>query len=104
MLDVGLLAQDVKHMLAAGYALAFVILLVAGKAVGKLTAIIVNQTRFGSSAELESTLHNYLKIYNNSIPQRALKHQTPIQALKMWQEKKPDLFVKRVYNHTGLDT
>ena len=65
---------------------------------------IVNQTRFGSSAELESTLRNYLKIYNHSIPQRALKHQTPIQVLKMWQEKKPDLFVKRVYNHTGLDT
>ena len=64
---------------------------------------IVNQTRFGSSAELESTLRNYLKIYNHSIPQRALKHQTPIQALKIWQEKKPDLFVKRVYNHTGLD-
>ena len=59
--------------------------------------------RFGSSAELESTLRNYLKIYNHSIPQRALKHQTPIQALKMWQEKKPDLFVKRVYNHTGLN-
>ena len=65
---------------------------------------IVNQTRFGSAAELESTLRNYVKIYNHSIPQRALKHQTPIQALKMWQEKKPDLFVKRVYNHTGLDT
>ena len=65
---------------------------------------IVNQTRFGSASELESTLRNYLKIYNHSIPQRALKHQTPIQALKMWQEKKPDLFVKRVYNHTGLDT
>ena len=64
---------------------------------------IVNQTRFGSAAELESTLRNYVKIYNHSIPQRALKHQTPIQALKMWQEKKPDLFVKRVYNHTGLD-
>ena len=64
---------------------------------------IVNQTRFGSAAELESTLRNYLKIYNHSIPQRALKQQTPIQALKMWQEKKPDLFVKRVYNHTGLD-
>jgi Integrase core domain len=64
---------------------------------------IVNQTRFDSASELESTLRNYAKIYNHSIPQRALKHQTPIQALKMWQEKKPDLFVKRVYNHTGLD-
>ena len=64
---------------------------------------IVNQTRFGSAQELESTLRNYVKIYNHNIPQRALKHQTPIQALKTWQEKKPSLFAKRVYNHTGLD-
>jgi transposase InsO family protein len=64
---------------------------------------IVNQTRFGSAAELESTLRNYLKIYNNNIPQRALKHQTPIQALKKWQQEKPELFVKRVYNQAGLD-
>jgi transposase InsO family protein len=65
---------------------------------------IVNQTRFGSAAELESTLRNYVKIYNHNIPQRALKHQTPIQALKEWQGKQPDLFVKRVYNQTGLDS
>jgi hypothetical protein len=65
---------------------------------------IVNQTRFGSAAELESTLRNYLKIYNNNIPQRALGHQTPIQALKLWHEKKPELFTKRVYNQAGLDS
>ena len=65
---------------------------------------IVNQTRFGSAAELESTLRNYVKIYNHSIPQRALKHQTPIQALKKWQLEKPDLFLKRVYNQAGLDS
>ena len=65
---------------------------------------IVNQTRFGSAAELESTLRNYVKIYNHNIPQRALKHQTPVQALKEWQQKQPNLFAKRVYNHTGLDT
>jgi transposase InsO family protein len=65
---------------------------------------IVNQTRFGSAAELESTLHNYLKIYNNNIPQRALGHQTPIQALKSWHEKKPELFTKRFYKQTGLDS
>lgn len=64
---------------------------------------IVNQTRFGSASELESTLRNYAKIYNNNIPQRALNHHTPIQALKDWQEKRPNLFVKRVYNQTGLD-
>jgi transposase InsO family protein len=43
---------------------------------------IVNQTRFALAAELESTLRNYVKIYDNDIPQRALKHHSPIQALK----------------------
>jgi transposase InsO family protein len=65
---------------------------------------IVNQTRFGSAAELESTLRNYVKIYDHTIPQRALKQKTPIQALKEWNEKRPELFRKRVYNHPGLDT
>jgi transposase-like protein len=65
---------------------------------------IVNQTRFGSAAELESTLRNYVKIYNHNIPQRALKHQTPIQALKEWREQRPELFTKRVYNQASLDT
>jgi transposase-like protein len=64
---------------------------------------LVKQTRFASAAELEATLRSYLKIYNHSIPQRALNHMPPIQALKEWQRKKPELFTKRVYNHTGLD-
>ena len=64
---------------------------------------IINQTRFASRAELESTLCNYLKIYNHNIPQRALDNETPIQAMKKWQAKKPELFVKRVYNQAGLD-
>lgn len=58
---------------------------------------------FRFTAELGSTLRNYVKIYNYNIPRRALKHQTPIQALKDWQEKCPDLFTKRVYNRAGLD-
>jgi transposase InsO family protein/transposase-like protein len=64
---------------------------------------IVNQTRFASRAELESTLHNYLKIYNHNIPQRALNNETPVQAMKKWQAEKSELFVKRVYNQVGLD-
>ena len=64
---------------------------------------IVHQTRFGSAAELEATLRNYVKIYNHSIPQRALKHKTPVQALKDWREERPELFRKRVYNQPGLD-
>jgi hypothetical protein len=40
------------------------------------------QTRFASAAKLEITLTLYLKTYNHHIPQRALKHQTPIQAFQ----------------------
>ena len=65
---------------------------------------IVNQTRFASKGELESTLRNYLKIDNHNIPQRALDNATPIQAMQKWQEKTPDVFVKRIYNQAGLDT
>ena len=64
---------------------------------------VVKQTRFASAAELQTTLTLYLKTHNHHIPQRALKHQTPIQALQKWHEKKPDLFVKRVYNQEGFD-
>jgi transposase InsO family protein len=65
---------------------------------------IVNQTRFRSAAELDATLTNYLETYNNLIPQRALKHQTPIQALQTWRSKKPELFIKRINKQPGLDT
>jgi transposase InsO family protein len=65
---------------------------------------LVKQTRFASAAELEATLTAYLKTYNHRIPQRALDHQTPVQALKKWQAEKPELFKKRVYEQAGLDT
>jgi transposase InsO family protein len=65
---------------------------------------IVGQSRFGCAAKLESTQRNYLEVYNNTIPQRALDHKTPIQALKKWHHKKPGLLVKRVYKQAGLDT
>lgn len=64
---------------------------------------LLQQTCFDSQLELETTLLNYLKLYNHHIPQRAIGSITPIQALKEWQAKKPDLFVKRVYEQTGLD-
>ncbi len=46
---------------------------------------------------------NYVKTYNHHIPQRALKHVSPVQALKDWYAKKPELFKKRVYKQAGLD-
>ncbi len=41
-----------------------------------------------------------LVIYNHHIPQRAINHQTPMQA----QENSPELFVKKDFNHARLDT
>jgi len=64
---------------------------------------LTQQTRFAFSAELEITLGRYLTLYNHHIPQRTLNHQIPIQAIQKWQNKKPELFVKNVYDHTGLD-
>ncbi len=43
-------------------------------------------------------LNNDLKTYHHLIPQRALNHISPVQALKKWQAKKHELFVKRVYD------
>ena len=65
---------------------------------------LLQQTRFDSRADLQATLQNYLKLYNHHIPQRAIGSKTPILALKEWQQKRPELFVKRVYDQTGLDT
>ncbi|MDW8227004.1 MAG: IS481 family transposase, partial [Anaerolineales bacterium] len=45
----------------------------------------------------------YAALYNQSIPQKALGHLTPIQALIDWYDKQPELFNRRVYNLTGLD-
>ena len=65
---------------------------------------IVNQTRFRSASELDRTLQDYLMTYNHLIPQRALKHQAPIQALRKWQSEKPELFVHTIENQPGLDS
>lgn len=64
---------------------------------------VLTTTRFDSSQDLEATLIRYVRIYNHAIPQRALGHITPIQALKNWYKQLPELFLKRVYNHPGLD-
>lgn len=65
---------------------------------------VIKQTRFASARELEDTLMNYVYIYNEHIPQRALSHLTPIQSLQKWQKIKPKLFKKSVTNQAGLDT
>jgi hypothetical protein len=46
----------------------------------------------------------YLEAYNHPILQRAINHQTPMQAMQAWQNKCPDMFVSGVNDQAGLDT
>jgi len=55
----------------------------------------LQQTRFDCRADLETTLMNRLKLYNRHIPQRAIDSKNSILALKEWQKKCLELFVKR---------
>ena len=65
---------------------------------GRISALVA-RTRFASAADLNQTLKLYLDTYNHRTPQRALEHQSPIQALKAWREKKqkflPNAFTNR---------
>jgi transposase InsO family protein len=60
--------------------------------------------RFDSAEDLAQTLTRYVWLYNQHLPQLALQHRTPLQAMKDWQKQKPELFKKRVTNRAGLDT
>jgi transposase InsO family protein len=70
---------------------------------GRITEVIA-QTRFKSAAELEATLTQYVQTYNSRIPQRALDHRSPLQAIQAWRNSHPDLFTKRMNDHPGLDS
>ena len=43
---------------------------------------LLQQPRFDSRVDMETSLLNYLKLYNHHIPQRAIGAKTPIQALE----------------------
>ncbi len=66
-------------------------------------ADVLATNRFRSGEHLADTLQRYVSIYNGYIPQRALGHVSPHEALQQWFQKQPDLFVSRVNNLPGLD-
>lgn len=39
-----------------------------------------------------------------NLPQKALEHIAPVQALKRWRDSQPALFVKQVRNHLAPDS
>jgi len=64
--------------------LAFLALLIL-KIVNRLLAT----TRFDSAEHLADTIKRYVKVYNQHIPQKALGHSPPLQAMKNWSQKQP---------------
>ncbi len=46
----------------------------------------------------------YVKIYNQLIPQKVLGHIAPIEAMKKWVKTNPELFKKCVHSLTRLGT
>jgi transposase InsO family protein len=68
---------------------------------------ILHAHHFDSSASLKATLDRYLWHYNHRLPQRALGHIAPVDALRKWQKQKPELFKKQIENsdnQPGLDS
>jgi hypothetical protein len=68
------------------------------------TSRVLRSHHFNSAEDLEKTLHRFVWLYNHHLPQKALGHEAPVQALKKWKMKAPDLFVKNVRNHPGPDS
>ena len=65
---------------------------------------VLRSHHFHSGEDLEQTLLRYVWLYNQHLPQKALNHETPVQALKRWQRSDPGLFSKAVRNLAGPDT
>ena len=70
---------------------------------GRLSQVLRSHN-FNSAEDLGKTLHRFVWLYNHHLPQKALGHVAPVQALKAWKMKAPDLFVKNMRNHPGPDT
>lgn len=61
---------------------------------GRISDVLAT-TRFRSREDLQSTIERYVKLYNDHLPQKALGHKTPLQAMRAWRQERPDLFVRR---------
>ncbi|HBO0297470.1 TPA: IS481 family transposase [Pseudomonas aeruginosa] len=70
---------------------------------GRISDVLAS-TRFRSRDDLEVTLRRYAILYNQRIAQKALDHRTPVDALREWQTRQPELFVRPVRKLPGPDT
>ena len=65
---------------------------------------VLQSHHFRSGEDLNATMHRYVLLYNQQLPQSVLQSRTPLQAMKDWHKLKPELFKKNPYYLTGCDT
>jgi transposase InsO family protein len=65
---------------------------------------VLQSHHFRSGEEMETTLHRYVLLYNQQLPQSALGSMTPLQAMKDWHKLKPELFRKQPYHLPGWNS
>lgn len=66
-------------------------------------AEVLATTGFKSGEELSVTLKRHVYLFNQQIPQQALRIHPPIQALKSRQDSHPHLFNKLVRSRPERD-
>ena len=64
---------------------------------------VLQSHHFRSGEDLEATLHRYVWLYIQQLPQSALGSKAPLQAMKDWHKLKPQLFRKQPYYLPGCD-
>jgi hypothetical protein len=64
---------------------------------------VLQSHHFRSGEDLATTLHRYVWLTNQQLPQSALGSTSPLQAMKDWQKLKPQLFRKQPYYLPGCD-
>ena len=76
-----------------------------------LISDVLATPRFRSGKDLQATLEHYETLYNNYLPQRALGDKTPLQVMRTWCAKRPDLFTDEIIirwdfdnNQAGLES
>ena len=70
---------------------------------GRIAEVLATR-RYDSAQDLETTLLRHVWLYNHHLPQKALGHRCPMDAMKQWYTEKPHLFSKIPRNRPGPDT
>jgi len=70
---------------------------------GRIAEVLATR-RYDSAQDLETMLLRYVWLYNHHLPQKALGHRGPMDAMKQWYAERPGLFTKQPRNHPGPGT